>query len=146
MYSNGIDLLSMLSMLKHKAMRSKVWYRALSLDERVLTGLATRYIRQVRNGQLAIVLARIVIKLSIAINKFIMAEQHGFARAYAWMKGAVQNGMGIFMGIGGDCASIPKLVSTSATIPTPTPLLPSKSIIEWFAMLEANLHVWRLDY
>lgn len=138
MYSNGIDLLSMLSMLKHKAMRSKVWYRALSLDERVLTGLATRYIRQVRNGQLAIVLARIVIKLSIAINKFIMAEQHGFARAYAWMKGAVQNGMGIFMGIGGDCAS--------ATIPTPTPLLPSKSIIEWFAMLEANLHVWRLDY
>ncbi|MEO9364623.1 MULTISPECIES: hypothetical protein [Candidatus Nitrosocaldus] len=142
MYSNGTNLLSMLSMLKHKAMRSKVWYRALSIDERVLTGLATRYIRQVRNKQLAIVLARIVIKLSIAINRFIMAEQHGFARAYAWMKGALKSGMGIFMcvmGIGGNGAYL----STQ----TPTLLIPSKSIIEWFAMLEANLmHGWRLDY
>ncbi|MEM0030024.1 MAG: hypothetical protein QW572_04880 [Candidatus Nitrosocaldus sp.] len=135
--SNGSNLLTMLSMLKGKAMRSRVWYKALSPDERVLTGLATRYIRQVRNRQLAIVLARIVIKLSIAVNQFVTAEQHGFARAYAWMKGAIQSGMGRFMDMdnsGGDGVLVPTLT-------------PSKSIVEWFAMLETNLmHVWRWHY
>lgn len=123
----------MLSMLKHKAMRSKVWYRALSAHERTLVGLATKYIKQVRNKQLAIVLARLVVKLSIAVDRFIVAEQHGFARAYAWLKGAIKSGMDRFMGI-----------CDEASAPTSTP---SKSIVEWFAMLESNLiHVWRLHY
>lgn len=128
MYSNERSLLSMLSMLKCKAMRSRVWYEALSAHERMLVGLATRYIKQVRNKQLAIVLARLVVKLSIAVNQMIRVEQHGFARAYAWLKGAIKSGMGMFMS-NGDGALV---------------LTVSKSIVEWFAMLESNLmHIWR---
>lgn len=128
--AQDVDLLSMLSLLKRKAMRSRVWYRALSPNERVLVGLAAKYIKQVRNKQLAIVLSRVVVRLSIAVNQFIRAEQLGFARAYAWLKGALCTGMGRVM-LEHDEGSIP---------------MPSKSMIEWFTALEMNFLSSRGSY
>ncbi len=56
-------------------------------------GLVTK---QVRNKSLAIiivisriVLARLVVKLSIAADRLIIAEQHDSARAYALLKGTM---------------------------------------------------------
>lgn len=121
---SNLDLLHKLSLLKSKAMRQRVWYKALSLHERILVSLLVKYIKQVRNKQLAIVLARLVVKLSIAVNIRIRAEQLGFARAYTWLKDrmsyvtSMDMGMSINMDI-----HIPRI---------------DKAIIEWFTMLELN--------
>ncbi|MCS7141371.1 MAG: hypothetical protein NZ888_04205 [Candidatus Nitrosocaldus sp.] len=128
---DGVNLVSMLSMLKSRAIRSRVWYRALSIHERVLVGLVGRYIQGVRNRQLAIVLARIAMKLSIAVNQFIRAEQHGFAKAYAWLKGLQSGGMGVR-----DASMCTCMSMNSLSI-----MLPSRGIIEWFTMLEMSMVV-----
>ena len=133
-YSNCVNLLEMLSLLKSKAIRSRVWYRALSINERVLVGLVTRYIKKVRNKQLAIVLARVVVRLSIAVDRFIRVEQLGFARAYAWLKGMLLNGVSdgiveyilLHEGRGSD--------NSISIIP-----VPGKAIVTWFTTLEMNM-------
>ncbi|MCS6768442.1 MAG: hypothetical protein NZ517_06885 [Candidatus Nitrosocaldus sp.] len=133
---DDVNLVSMLSMLKSRAIRSRVWYRALSIHERVLVGLVGRYIQDVRNRQLAIVLARIAMKLSIAVNQFIRAEQHGFAKAYAWLKGVMHAGMGVR-----DAGMCTCMSMNSLSI-----MLPSRGIIEWFTMLEMSMVTGRWHY
>ncbi|MDW8275726.1 MAG: hypothetical protein RMJ59_05030 [Candidatus Nitrosocaldus sp.] len=133
---DDVNLVSMLSMLKSRAIRSRVWYRALSIHERVLVGLVGRYIQDVRNRQLAIVLARIAMKLSIAVNQFIRAEQHGFAKAYAWLKGLQSGGMGVR-----DASMCTCMSMNSLSI-----MLPSRGIIEWFTMLEMSMVTGRWHY
>ncbi|MDW8276001.1 MAG: hypothetical protein RMJ59_06455 [Candidatus Nitrosocaldus sp.] len=135
-HDHSTSLVSMLSMLKSRAIRSRVWYRALSIHERVLVGLVGRYIQDVRNRQLAIVLARIAMKLSIAVNQFIRAEQHGFAKAYAWLKGLQSGGMGVR-----DASMCTCMSMNSLSI-----MLPSRGIIEWFTMLEMSMVTGRWHY
>jgi len=90
------DILHSLALLKSKALRAKVWYRALNIHERTLASLALRYIRQVRNKQLAIVLARIVIKLRLAVDTMARALSNGYAKAYAWLKGMISMGWSMY--------------------------------------------------
>jgi hypothetical protein len=102
------NILHDLALLKKRTLITRAWYKALNLHERVLASLALKYIKQVRNEQLAIVLARIVIKLRLAVDRMARALSNGYAKAYAWIKGMISMGWSIYAYI-------------------------DNSIIEWFA-------------
>lgn len=76
---HGLNLIETLSDLRKRALRKRVWYSALNLQERMITGLITRHIKIVRNATLATVIARIIVKLIPAIkNAFLgMIERIG---------------------------------------------------------------------
>jgi hypothetical protein len=93
---NNNDILHNLALLKSKALRAKVWHKALSIHERTLTSLALRYIKHVRNEQLAIVLARIVIKLRLAVDSMARALSNGYAKACAWIKTMIGMGWSMY--------------------------------------------------
>ncbi len=115
---NNNDILRNLALLKSKALRAKVWHRALNIHERTLTSLALKYIKQVRNKQLAIVLARIVIKLTLAVDTMARALSNGYAKAYAWFKGMISMGWSMYAYL-------------------------SSSMVEWFAYMYYNIAVVR---
>jgi len=117
--NNNNDILRNLALLKSKALRAKVWYRALNIHERTLASLALKYIKQVRNKQLAIVLARIVIKLTLAVDTMARALSNGYAKAYAWLKGMISMGWSMYAHL-------------------------SSSMVEWFACIYYNIAVIRL--
>jgi hypothetical protein len=63
-----LELLSVLSNLKVRALRSGLWFSSLSYEDRVLAGLVNRNIRIVKNAALATVIARIIGKLLYAMK------------------------------------------------------------------------------
>ncbi|MFQ5969912.1 MAG: hypothetical protein ACE5J2_05415 [Nitrososphaerales archaeon] len=73
------NLVESLSDLRTRALRKRVWYGALNLQERILTGLITRHVKIVKNATLATVVARMIVKLIAAIkNAFLdMVERMG---------------------------------------------------------------------
>ncbi|MCS6767905.1 MAG: hypothetical protein RMJ59_01640 [Candidatus Nitrosocaldus sp.] len=123
--TNNLNILRTLTRLRKIALRQGVWNKALSLHERMLVALSSKYIRAVRSTILAIVLARIVMKLKIALNDLIVVEQRGFARAYTWIKGAINV-----------CRDMFHQCMTITTIEVP---LINKNIIEWFTLFEASM-------
>ncbi|MCS6768079.1 MAG: hypothetical protein NZ517_04995, partial [Candidatus Nitrosocaldus sp.] len=70
------------------------------------------------------------------VNQFIRAEQHGFAKAYAWLKGLQSGGMGVR-----DASMCTCMSMNSLSI-----MLPSRGIIEWFTMLEMSMVTGRWHY
>ena len=107
---NNNGILHNLALLKSKALRVRIWYKALSMHERTLVSLALKYIRQVRNEQLAIVLARIVIKLRLAVDSMARALSNGYAKACAWIKSMIGMGWSMYTHV-------------------------SSSMVEWFACM-----------
>lgn len=77
------NLLKILSILKIKAFRKKVWYTALSLEERVLTELIVNHIKIVRNPTLATVVARIIVKLTYRLKNSYFFEIERIGRPIA---------------------------------------------------------------
>lgn len=65
---HGIYLLDTLSKLRTKALRKRVWFAALTDQERILVGLIHKNVKIVRNSTLATVIARIIVKLIPAIR------------------------------------------------------------------------------
>ncbi len=90
------NILKNLALLRSKALKSRVWHRALSIHERVLASLALKYIKQVRNKQLAIVLSRIIVKLTLAVDAMARVLSNGYAKAYAWLKAMIGMGWSMY--------------------------------------------------
>jgi hypothetical protein len=65
---NRLDLIESLSNLRTKALRKKVWFSTLTVQERTLVSLITRNMKIVKNSMLATVIARIIVKLIPAVN------------------------------------------------------------------------------
>ena len=58
----------MLPNLRTRALRKKVWFATLTNQERVLVGLLRRHVNVVKSGMLAMVVAKIIVKLVRAIR------------------------------------------------------------------------------
>ena len=88
------NLIENLTNLRTKAFRKKIWYDALTDQERVLTGLIIKHVKIVKNAVLATVIGRIMGKLVYAIkNSFLdRIEQLGKPIALAMAKGACSCG------------------------------------------------------
>lgn len=88
------NLIENLTNLRTKAFRKKIWYDALTDQERVLTGLIIKHVKIVKNVVLATVIGRIMGKLVYAIkNSFLdRIEQLGKPIALAMAKGAYSCG------------------------------------------------------
>lgn len=84
-----MNLLNLISTLRIKAMRRRIWFRVLDAYERELLTLVLRHIKMVRNKQLAIVLARIAVRLMYSIDA---TSVRAYTRAYTWMKHMVKMG------------------------------------------------------
>ena len=84
------NLIETLSNLRTKALRKRIWYDALTDQERVLTSLIIKNIKIVKNAILATVIGRIMGKLVHAIkNSFLdKIERLGRPIAVAMAKGA----------------------------------------------------------
>src|SRR5712692_449103 len=86
--------------LKTRALRRRVWYRALDRIERGLLDLTIRWVDKVRSGLMARVLLRILVKLAqameqgmakvltagreLALRASVLAVGWGNVQAYAW--------------------------------------------------------------
>jgi hypothetical protein len=66
--SKPLDLVKILSGLRTRALRNRVWFTSLSLEDRVLAGLIHKNIKIVKNATLATVIARIIGKLFHAMK------------------------------------------------------------------------------
>ncbi len=55
--------------MKHQALRSRIWFRALSRIERGLLDLTMKWVDNVRSAKLAATLGRILTKLHLAIHQ-----------------------------------------------------------------------------
>lgn len=97
--NSNSNILKNLALLRSKALKSRIWHKALSIHERVLASLALKYIKQVRNKQLAIVLSRIVVKLTLAVNTMVRVLSNGYAKAYTWLKAMVGMGWSMYYDI-----------------------------------------------
>ena len=88
------NLIDTLSNLRTKAFRKRIWYEALTDQERVLTSLIIKNIKIVKNTVLATVIGRIMGKLVHAIkNSFLdRIERLGRPIALAMAKGAYSCG------------------------------------------------------
>ena len=88
------NLIEALSKLRTKALRKRIWFDALTDQERVLTGLIVKHIKIVKNAVLATVIARIIGKLVYAIrNAFLhKIEQLGRPIAMTMAMGAYSCG------------------------------------------------------
>ena len=66
------NLIDTLMILRRKALRTGIWFRSLSLEDRILANLIERHVKIVKNTTLATVIARIMGKLLVAIkNTFL---------------------------------------------------------------------------
>lgn len=108
--NSNSNILKNLALLRSKALKSRVWHKALSIHERVLASLALKYIKHVKNKQLAIVLSRIVVKLTLAVDAMARVLSNGYAKAYAWLKAMIGMGWSMY-----DCIN--------------------NSIVEWFSCM-----------
>ncbi len=86
--------------LKTRALRRRVWFRALDRIERGLVDLTIRWVDKVRSGTMTRVLLRILGKLvrameqgmarvltvgrDLALRASVLAVEWGNSRAYAW--------------------------------------------------------------
>ena len=84
------NLIETLCNLRTKALRKRIWYDALTDQERVLTSLIIKNIKIVKNAILATVIGRIMGKLVHAIKNSFMdkIERLGRPIALAMAKGA----------------------------------------------------------
>ncbi|HJS82095.1 MAG TPA: hypothetical protein VJ742_04590 [Nitrososphaera sp.] len=66
------NLIDTLMTLRRKALRTGIWFRSLSVEDRILANLIERHVKIVKNTTLATVIARIMGKLLVAIkNTFL---------------------------------------------------------------------------
>jgi len=68
LFTSGQNLIEMLPNLRTRALRKKVWFATLTNQERVLVGLLRRHVNEVKSGMLAMVVAKIIVKLMRAIR------------------------------------------------------------------------------
>jgi hypothetical protein len=91
----SLGLLSALSALRTKALRSGVWFASLSYEDRVLASMIHKNVRIVKNATLATVIARIMGKLFYALtNSTFLKRIDGIGRplAKAYSEKAVSMG------------------------------------------------------
>src|SRR4051794_30346351 len=82
--SKPLDLVKVLSTLRTKALRTGVWFSALSHEDRVLAGMINKHIKIVKNATLATVMARIMGKLFYGIkNASFLSRIDGIGRPIA---------------------------------------------------------------
>ena len=67
-FTSGQSLIGMLPNLRTRALRKKVWFATLTNQERVLVSLLRRHVNEVKSGTLAMVVAKIIVKLMRAIK------------------------------------------------------------------------------
>ncbi len=68
LFTSGQNLIEMLPNLRNRALRKNVWFATLTNQERVLVGLLRRHVNEVKSGMLAMVVAKIIVKLMLAIK------------------------------------------------------------------------------
>ena len=88
------NLVETLSYLRTKALRKRIWFQALTTQERILTGLIRNNVKIVRNATLATVIARIIVKLISELKNAFSdkIEKMGRPIAEAWARGASTTG------------------------------------------------------
>ena len=67
-FTSGQNLIGLLPNLRTRALRKKVWFATLTNQERVIVGLLRKYVNVVKSGMLAMVVAKIIVKLMLAIK------------------------------------------------------------------------------
>ncbi len=65
---SSVNLIETLGVLRKRALRKGIWFRSLSLEDRILANLIQRHVKIVKNTTLATVIARIMGKLLLAIR------------------------------------------------------------------------------
>ena len=83
--SSKVNLINILTLLARRALRKGLWYKILSSEERILTIMVSKYVKIVKNPELAATIARIIGKLFKTLNI-------GFKHAKAWADGAKAHG------------------------------------------------------
>ncbi|HVH16115.1 MAG TPA: hypothetical protein VNA15_10420 [Candidatus Angelobacter sp.] len=102
-----------LARLKTRALRKRVWFRALDRVERGLLDLTIRWVDNVRSGRLTEMLLRILVKLArameqgmarvivvgreLALRASVLAVRWGNVEAYSW-----RSDHGFWLGIAKD--------------------------------------------
>ncbi|GIU71173.1 MAG: hypothetical protein KatS3mg003_0669 [Candidatus Nitrosocaldaceae archaeon] len=90
------NILSILKNLRSRALKKKIWHKALDKHERLLTSLISKHIKIVKNPTLATVIAKIIGKIINAlkgISKQIFIL--GFETSKSWSVSAKASGWDI---------------------------------------------------
>jgi len=77
------NLIDILIVLRRRALRTGIWLKTLTLEDRILASLIQRHVKIVKNTTLATVIARIMGKLLFAIRNYFLNRLEAIGRPIA---------------------------------------------------------------
>ena len=94
LFTSGQNLLEILPNLRTRALRKNIWFATLTNQERVLVGLLRRYVNVVNSETLAMVVAKIIVKLMLAIRNTLWNKIERIGRSIAEAAGRGASSIG----------------------------------------------------